>query len=170
VSNRYTYLCCCCWYNCKLGISPYHRVFIRGTMQSNWIIEWHMSLDHIGLANHLVLQRSVPRYKLIHENPLLIMQISNVLSSWLPCWLSICHEGTAHGFFFYQELFPPLQNIRNRPVPKWLGFLACCAGLTSHTAFPSRHTCSKANDLWLKLARQSNQQSSIWATLSDKTT
>jgi len=36
-----------------------------------------MSLDHIGLANHLVLKRLVSRYNLIHEDLLLIMQISN---------------------------------------------------------------------------------------------
>ena len=38
-------------------------------------------MDHIGLANHLVLERLVSRYNLIHENLLLIVQISNDLGS-----------------------------------------------------------------------------------------
>jgi len=70
-----------------------HRVFTRGTMQSKWITHWHRSLDYIGLANHLVLKWLVSKYSLIHENLLLIMQISNDLNSWPDLYL----ESPLHG-------------------------------------------------------------------------
>jgi len=130
VSSTCTYIHLSCrQYNCTLHLSPYHWFFPQGTLRSKSIIQWHMSLDYIGLANHLTLP-----YSLIHKNLLLSLQTSNGLGSWLSRWCSICHKQR----FFKGELFAPFENSHKGSFSrsKWFGFLARCAGVTSHSAFP----------------------------------
>jgi len=69
-----------------------------------------MSLDHVGLTNHLVLKWLASRYSLIHKHLLLSVQISNGLGSWLSRWGSIRHKGTGNGVFLIGSCLLPLKT------------------------------------------------------------
>jgi len=109
------------------------------TMQSKWIIRRDVSLDHIGLGTHLVVKWLVSRYNLIHEDLLLIMQIStNQVPGYRVVTVFVTQaQGTA---FFIGELFAPFQNSHNRSIPNWSGLLGRRVGLKSHSVFPFNST------------------------------
>ena len=136
-------------------------MYIRSpcTMQSKWITWWRMSLDHIGLANHLVLKWLASRYSLIHENLLLIMQMSNDLGSWLPNWLSICHKGTANDLFLTGSCLLPFKTLITRQSlsdsASWRVVRESIVTVHSHSTAPIRRSprmaqllsCSQFKDL-----------------------
>jgi len=121
------------------------------TMQSKWITWWRLSLDHIGLGNHLVLKWLVSWYNLIHENLLLIMQISNDLGSWLPCGISICHKGTGNVLFLIGSCLLPFKTRKTgqcqSDLASWRAVRESQVAMYSHSTAPIQRSLRRAQHL-----------------------